>query len=162
MYIYSFRYTAGEGGRVERAGRQWVKAYLSHNRYRWLVTAEKSDIRHGQQVVGRSISPKIWNYEKQRRARGGESCSSPSIAFAKRDWAMSDGGGRGGHGGGGNLYVILSSIIFPSLAICWLCCIGCCIYKSLIGSLVGRTTKVQVGSKVCSTRWNNSTWRDPP
>merc|ERR1719367_1384849 len=45
-----------------------------------------------------------------------------------------------------SLYLILSSIIFPVLAICWLCCIACCIYRSLIKALAkqGRTTKVQV------------------
>ena len=46
-----------------------------------------------------------------------------------------------------SLYLIISSIIFPVLAICWLCCIACCIYRSLIKALAkqGRTTKVQVG-----------------
>ena len=45
-----------------------------------------------------------------------------------------------------SLYLIISSIIFPVLAICWLCCIACCIYRSLIKALAkqGRTTKVQV------------------
>ena len=45
-----------------------------------------------------------------------------------------------------SLYLLLSSIIFPVLAICWLCCIACCIYRSLIKALAkqGRTTKVQV------------------
>ena len=57
-----------------------------------------------------------------------------------------------------SLYLLLSSIIFPVLAICWLCCIACCIYRSLIKALAkqGRTTKVQVGfvqplcTKICT------------
>ena len=49
-----------------------------------------------------------------------------------------------------SLYLIISSIIFPVLAICWLCCIACCIYRSLIKALAkqGRTTKVQVGALI--------------
>lgn len=45
-----------------------------------------------------------------------------------------------------SLYLILTSIIFPILAICWLCCIACCIYRSLLKNLrrPGRTTKVQI------------------
>ena len=43
-----------------------------------------------------------------------------------------------------SLYLIISSIIFPVLAICWLCCIACCIYRSLIKALAkqGRTERV--------------------
>ena len=49
-----------------------------------------------------------------------------------------------------SLYLIISSIIFPVLAICWLCCIACCIYRSLIKALAkqGRTTKVQVNEGI--------------
>ena len=48
-----------------------------------------------------------------------------------------------------SLYLILTSLIFPVLAISWLCCIACCIYRGLLRNLnkPGRTTKVQVISK---------------
>ena len=47
-----------------------------------------------------------------------------------------------------SLYLILTSLIFPVLAISWLCCIACCIYRGLLRNLnkPGRTTKVQVSS----------------
>jgi len=46
-----------------------------------------------------------------------------------------------------SLYLILTSIIFPVLAISWLCCIALCIYKGLLKNLrlrPGRNTKVQI------------------
>ena len=45
-----------------------------------------------------------------------------------------------------SLFLILTSIIFPILAISWLCCIGYCVYKSLLNQFKrpGRNTKVQV------------------
>lgn len=45
-----------------------------------------------------------------------------------------------------SLYLILTSIIFPVLAIFWVCCMALCIYKSLLKHLrnPGRNTKVQV------------------
>ena len=45
-----------------------------------------------------------------------------------------------------SLYLILTSLIFPVLAISWLCCIACCIYRSLLRNLnkPGRRTKIQV------------------
>ena len=44
-----------------------------------------------------------------------------------------------------NIYLIVTSLIFPVVAISWLCCIACCIYKSLLRKL-DQTTKVQVTS----------------
>lgn len=46
-----------------------------------------------------------------------------------------------------NVYVILTSIIFPVLAICWLCCIAICIYRSVI-KMSTRTQRSRAGSKV--------------
>ena len=46
-----------------------------------------------------------------------------------------------------NAYVIISSVVFPVLAILWVCCIGCCIYKAILRSLGkegSSTTKVEV------------------
>ena len=49
-----------------------------------------------------------------------------------------------------NMYLIISSVIFPVLAILWILCIGCCIYKGIIKSFGkeksggGNTTKVEV------------------
>lgn len=46
-----------------------------------------------------------------------------------------------------SLYLILTSIIFPVLAISWLCCIALCIYKGLLKNLrlrPDRNTKVQI------------------
>ena len=53
-----------------------------------------------------------------------------------------------------SLYLILTSLIFPVLAISWLCCIACCIYRGLLRNLnkPGRTTKVQVFSKASLLR----------
>ena len=51
-----------------------------------------------------------------------------------------------------SLYLILTSIIFPVLAISWLCCIALCIYKGLLKNLrlrPGRNTKVQVIFSLC-------------
>ena len=45
-----------------------------------------------------------------------------------------------------SVYVVLASILFPVLAVCWLICIAACIYKGLVKSWdkEGRTTRVQV------------------
>ena len=55
-----------------------------------------------------------------------------------------------------NVYLIISSVVFPILAVLWICCIGCCIYKFIIrsfgkeggggggGVLGNNSTKVEV------------------
>ena len=49
-----------------------------------------------------------------------------------------------------SLYLILTSIIFPILAISWLCCIALCVYKGLVRHFhtPGRNTKVQVQKSI--------------
>lgn len=54
-----------------------------------------------------------------------------------------------------SLYLILTSIIFPVLAIFWVCCMALCIYKSLLKHLrnPGRNTKVQVPTLLSNVSW---------
>lgn len=44
---------------------------------------------------------------------------------------------------GTNIYVVVSSVVFPVLACMWLCCLAVCIYKSLVRTLRKNSTEDQ-------------------